>query len=214
MNQTAQAHADRPLWQRITFGVVVGAGSALMLFSVAGDISRAFRDPGFMLAVIAGLCYCLMGTIVGAGLLAPKAGARFLNVDNAEEIKDERAKLWPSAVSCILVGLFFLALAFARTSLPVGHTALPATLAVCAVTVTALTIATRHRWDELTRRMSIEASALTLHLAFVLFGGWAVVAHLGFVGWMSPLAFLAGLALLMLVAIFWVGARKGLMTPR
>jgi hypothetical protein len=213
MNPTLQAHADRPLWQRITLGFVVGAGAALALLSIAGDLRHAFRDPGFMLAVIAGLCYCLIGAIVGAGLLSPKAGARFLNVADAEEIGDERAKMWPSALSCILLGLFFLALAFAPR-LPVGRSAILAGLAICVAVVAALTVSVTHHSDELGKRIGTEASALTLHLAIVLFGGWATLAHLGFVAWITPLAFLAGLALLMLAAIFWLSASKGLMSPR
>ena len=213
MNQTTQAHAQRPLWQRVIFGVLVGAGVTLMLLSIAGDLSRAFRSPGFTLAVIAGLCYCLMGAIVGVGLLAPNAGARFLNVANSEEINDERAKLWPSALSCMVVGLFFLALAFAP-SLPLGRSGVLAGLAICVAVVAALTLSARHHFDELTKRINTEASALTLHLAILLFGGWAVLAHLGFVAWITPLAFLAGLALLMLVAIFWASASKGLLSPR
>lgn len=213
MNESIQVHAQRSLWQRIAFRVLVGASTTLMLLSVAGDLSRAFREPGFMFALVAGLCYCLMGAIVSAGLLAPKAGARFLNVGNAEEIEDERAKLWPSALSCIFVGLFFLGLAFAPT-LAIDGSALLLGLALCVAMVAAITIWGRRDSDELTKCISTEASALTLGLAILVFGGWATLAHLGFVAWVAPLAFISGLALLMLVSVFWVAASKGVMSAR
>lgn len=212
MTHNSETSANRKLWQKLLVGALVGGGVTGMLLSIVGD-RAAIREPGVMLAIMAGLCYCLMGAIVGIGLLVPRAGARFLNVADADEIADERAKLAPSALSCILVGLFFLGLALAP-ALPIGRDALALVLGLCVATVAAITIpATRHS-DELTKRISTEASALTLHLALVLFGGWAALAHLGMVTWISPLAFLAGLALLMLLAIFWVGSRRGLLSAR
>jgi predicted membrane-bound spermidine synthase len=187
-------------------------GISFMLFSIAGDLSR-IRNPGVVLALVAGIVYCFMGAIVGAGLLVPIAGARFLNVADSEEIEDERAKLWPSALSAIVVGLFFLVLAFAP-SLPVSRFGVLAGLTICVAAVAALTLSANRHFDELSKRINAEASALTLHLAILLFGGWAVLAHLGFVAWITPLTFLAGLALLMLVAIFWVSASKGLISRR
>lgn len=204
--------ANRKHWQRLLVGALVGGGVTGLLLSIVGDL-EAIREPGVMLAIMAGLCYCLMGAIVGIGVLVPRAGARFLNVADAEEIADERDKLAPSALSCILVGLFFLGLALAP-ALPIGRHALALVLGLCAAAVAAITIpATRH-FDELTNRISTEASALTLHFAFVLFGGWAALAHLGMVTWITPLAFLAGLALLMLLSIFCVSGRRGLLSAR
>jgi hypothetical protein len=166
-----------------------------------------------MLAVAAGLIYGLMGLFVGVGVLLPRSGATFLNVADADEIREERRKLGPGAVACILIGLFFLTLVWAsdRPSMRLGALLI---IAACIIGVAVTSFASRARYDELMRQVSTEASAFTLRLSMVLLGGWATLSHLGYVRWMSPLAFVAGLALLSLVAIFWISAKKGLMTPR
>ena len=78
----------------------------------------------------------------------------------------------------------------------------------------ALAIAARNMPDELMRRVSHEASSLAIHFALLLFGGWAALAHLGYVEWIAPLTLFASLVLIELVAIMWVAGRKGLMTER
>ena len=67
------------------------------------------------------------------------------------------------------------------------------------------------KYDELTRQISLEASAGAFYTTLLLIGGWAALAHLGYVAWLSPLAFVSALALLLIIAIFIVSARKGLL---
>ena len=194
-------------------GFLVGALTIYLVSDIAGDLTRV-REPSIMLAVIAGLSYGLIGAVVGAGLIAPRAGARFLNVPDEQEIADESAKLWPSALSSVLIGVFFLGLALAPSFGSSHRGALAGGLGLCAAGTAACTIWARRHSDELTKRLSAEASALTLNMTILLLGGWATLAHLGFGTWASPLTFLAAVALLMLVAIFWVAAKRGLLSQR
>ena len=195
---------------RMLAGGLFGAVGAGLFLTVAGKSNLDLGDPGTMLPVVAGLSYGLMGLAVGPG-----ASARFLNVEDADEIREQKRSLVPSAIVCILIGAFLLILtASSSLAASIGRDAV-ALLAIGALAaVVVITVATRGRADELIRRISAEASALALHTALVVLGAWAVLAQLGYVGWMSPLSLIAGLAMLELASIFAVSAARGLMSPR
>jgi hypothetical protein len=60
----------------------------------------------------------------------------------------------------------------------------------------------------------MEGSASAMNLSFLLFGGWAALAHFGYVQWITPLGLLSGLALVQLAAIFRVVGKRGMLIPR
>jgi hypothetical protein len=199
-------------WQKMLLGALVGGGVCGMLLSLTGDVLD-LRHPDVVMAIAAGLSYLLIGALVLAGLARPSSGARFLNVADAEELTEERPKLLPSALSCMLIGAGFLGLAFAP-ALPIGPLALALLLAVAAAIVAAISLPAMRRYDELTHRLSSDSAALTLYWALAVLGPWAILAYLGLAPWITPLGFLAALAILMLFAIFWTAARRGLLNPR
>jgi cytochrome bd-type quinol oxidase subunit 2 len=207
-------HATVQFWTKLLGGMVFGAVSAALFLGLAGK-RIDFDDPAIMLAVVAGLSYALMGLAVGLGALAPRAGAHILNVEDEEELREQRGKLAPSAAICMLVGLFLLLLALAPSlNASIGETTVALIAGATLAGVVIISLATRGRADELMRQISLEASAATLNIALVVLAGWALLTQFGHVGWMSPLALIAGFALLELLAIFVVGARRGLMNPR
>ena len=199
---------------RLLAGGVVGAASAIAFMELVGKTRLDSGDPGVGLAMVAGLIYTIMGVGVGLGAMAPRQGAVFLNVEDADEIREQRRSLAPSAIACILVGVFLLALAVAPIGQAEDRTLWAAAAGACLLGVVALSIATRSRTDELMRQLSLESSALTLHVALVVLAVWAMLAQLGYAAWLTPLSLIAGLALLYLASIFWVATRKGMMTPR
>jgi predicted lysophospholipase L1 biosynthesis ABC-type transport system permease subunit len=208
-------------WKKLSAQVLVGAamGAAFVsgLLLLFKDRGLELDDPGQMIALGTGAVYALIGLMVGLGALAPRTGTRLLNVEDAEELTDQRTILGYSAVSCVLIGLFFLVLAAVPAGSEGGWVSSNLAAVVAGGSLLALVLLTHltnRRVDELTRQVSMEAQALTLSVAMVLFGGWAGLSHLGYTPWISPLAFVAGLALLQLLAIFWVAAKRGLMTPR
>ena len=68
------------------FGAIGVAGAAKEgLLGTAGASVHA--------ALGVALIYLLMALVVGAGVLSPALGARFLNVEDAQELREERAKL-------------------------------------------------------------------------------------------------------------------------
>ena len=52
-----------------------------------------------------------------------------------------------------------------------------------------------------------------MQATLVIFGGWAALAHIGLVTWLGPLGLVSGIALLQLIALFWIGGKRGLMVP-
>lgn len=151
------------------------------------------------------------------GALAPRTGAHLLNVEDAEKLRHERPILSLSAVACLLTGLFFLTLA----AIPADGDGrlLSREIAAmvaggCLIVLVAMTRWTNRNVDELTRQVSVVSSAFAMHAIMLLLGGWASLAHLGYAVWISPLAFVSGLALLQLVAISWVSEKRGLLRPR
>jgi hypothetical protein len=199
---------------RMLAGAVTGAVATIAFMELVGKPRLDSADPGVVLAIIAGLIYALIGLAVGIGALAPRQGAVFLNVEDADEIREQRANLAPSAVSCILIGAFLLLLALAPVEGSGDRILWAAAGAACLLGVAAIALFTRRRSDELMRQVSVEASAFAFHLALAALAVWALLAHLGYAEWMTPLTLIAGLALLSLVAVFWKAARKGMMAPR
>lgn len=192
-------------------GAIFGAAGTGLFLALLDD-RIDFDDTGTMIAVVAGMSYFLMGLLVGFGALAPNTGARFLNVEDADEIREERPKLAPSAIACALIGLFLLTLVVADGF---GNRGLGLVIAGAAlVGVVAISVRTRRLGDELMRQVGYESAALTLHLALVVLAAWAALAHLGYAPWVDPLALISGAALLYLLVVFAVAGRKGLMRSR
>lgn len=215
MTSTVSQSNWKKFFIQMLAGAVVGGGSALLVLQAWDDAGS--MEPAQSFALLTGLIYALMGLMVGIGVIAPGAGARVLNVEDAEELRDQRSVLALSAAACVLIGLLFLVLA----TVPAGgddglvRREVAAVLAgICVAALIVLARMTNRLVDELTRHISMESSALTMQASFVVFGGWGALVHLGFVEWIAPLALVAGMALLQLVAIFWVSAKRGLLVPR
>jgi hypothetical protein len=200
---------------RMVAGAVTGAGSVILFMEAGGKTRLGSDDPGVVVALIAGLIYALMSLIVGLGAVAPRPGAVFLNVEDADELREQRSSLLPSAAAGVLFGLFLLVLAMAPEQGSGGDAggwlAAAASLLGAGILVTVLT---KDRGDELIRQIALEAGSLTLHIAITIACVWGMLAQLGYARWITPLGLIGGLALLYLGAIFWLAGRKGLMKGR
>ena len=196
------------LW-RMLGGAIVGAAGTGLFIAFVGEPHMKLDDPGVLLAVVSGLSYVLIGLIVALGLASPTAGAKFLNVEDAEEIREESPKLWMSVVCCVLIGILLLALPMAGEL--ISNQAALFIVTACLLGITVTGVISAKRYDELTRQLSIEASAWAFYATLVFGGGWAALAHLGYAAWFSPLAFLAALPLLLLVTIFVVAGKRGML---
>jgi hypothetical protein len=216
MNQVLDAAKTRKLVLQTLSGAVVGALVTYFALKIGGGAAD-FEDPARLAAVAAGIVYALMGAFVGLGAIVPGAGAKFLNVEDADEIVEERRKFAPAAIACLLTSALLIALALTPGgdqpgALTRDMAALVAVAAFASLVVLGLWM--RGQIDEFNHSLSTESSALALHVSLLLFGGWAALAHLGYVEWIAPLGLLAGYAMIQLAATFWVVGRRGLLMPR
>jgi O-antigen/teichoic acid export membrane protein len=210
MNATVRAKTPGGLVLRALAGAVVGAGATILFVELIGKRQMNLDDPGTVLAIIAGLSYALMGIFVGLGVMVPNTGARFLNVEDADELRDESPRLKTGAVICLLIGAFLLLLAVQGGISPPGAVTYAA--AACLVAILVLGIVSRKQTEEMTRQMSLEASNLALQILLVLLACAALVP--ASIGQITPLALISGIALLELAAMFIVFARKGVLIRR
>ena len=191
----------------VTFGVLTALGSS------GFDID----DPARVVALLTGLILALIGAMVGFGVLAPKAGSHLLNVEDADELREEARPLRRGSIIMLLSGLGLMALAVTSVGGEPGLFDARTGLLVAALLFVASTILgyrSRNSADELMLAMSREASAVAMDIITVIGLVWGIAAYFGYVGWIDPLGLLAGLFLVQLAAIFWVVAKRGMLKPR
>lgn len=202
-------------WKTIAVLFVVGAVSGYGVASFARDAIDRLPEgaaAGSVLAALAvALVYLLMGVMTGLGALAPRAGAHFLNVEDADELREERAALIPSALGCVLLagGLAALALGGAGGALEAG--AALAIFLAASILGAWLSVRTLRASDELMRQLMSDSAALGFYALFTVLGGWAALAHLGFVPAPAMLDVVTLFYALTLVACFWVIGRRGML---
>lgn len=162
-------------------------------------------------ALLVALIYMLMGVFAGIGTVSPRLGAQFLNVEDAEELAEERAMLVPSAISCILLSLALVALALAGVRAMLSPTAALAIVGVAIIAATWPSLRSMHSADELMRDVMREGASASFYLGFAVIGGWAMLAHLGFVAAPAMLDVISLIYALTLIGCFWVIGRRGMM---
>ncbi|WP_260581048.1 hypothetical protein [Sphingopyxis sp. PET50] len=142
-------------------GAIVGAGCVAGLFWLAGqDLLDAMGLSRIVLAAI-GVIYLLMTAMIGFGLAAPRAGAKLLNVADAEELVEERANLGMSAAFTAALGLTLMLVALARApgfaaGIVPGGVAMAAVLLLFAAAT--LTWRWQKRYDELSQQLGLEGA--------------------------------------------------------
>lgn len=212
----------RPKWRKLllqlggglVFGALVGYGAG----SLAGGFAEARGMEYLPLSVgIAGLVaviYIMIAGIVLAGASSPALGARILNVEDADEVREMKAQFVTAGTAMLLWGAALLALALAE---PAGPVAAPVSLAIGAgglLTGTWFAIRSYRSYDELMLAMNLEAGAISYGLVLVVLGGWGMLAHLGYLGAPQPLDILTGCYVLVLLASFIAVGRRGMLMPR
>jgi hypothetical protein len=207
-----------PKWRKHVIGLLLGMASgllgamAMMWLIDSGTLGELGRSQ--VAAAMVGLIYCLTAAAVAFGLVSPSMGSRFLNVEDAEELLEQRRMLAFSAVSMIAMGVILFLLA---VSGPGGIVeplvAVSATVSLlCLVTV--LSLAQWHLMDELLREVSSAGGNVSYYLVALIGGGWAVLAHLGYVVPPAPLDWITMFAGLALVGTFVAAGRRGMLTAR
>ncbi|UVI40460.1 hypothetical protein [Qipengyuania spongiae] len=205
-------------WKKTLFAVGLGGVSgflAAMAFLRMGDGGLLGRlGPSEEIAALVGLVYLLSGFAIGVGLVAPKAGATFLNVEDAEEIAEQRVSLTCSTIAMILLGVQLMVAALAA---PVGIIPPGTVLAVFIVASVAIAVLSwrsyRHQ-DELMRAIGRQASAAAFYLTLIVGGLWALLGHLDYMPAPAPLDWLTMIWSFVLLGAFITVARNGMLKMR
>ena len=195
-------------------GGVAGFLGAMGMLTLADSGLLGTLDASREIALLVAMIYLVTGIGLAVGLAAPGFGARFLNVEDADELREQKAMLSASVMGMIALGL---ALVVAALAAPVGP--VPAGVALAGVIGLLIVswiagIRQRRHIDELFRSLSRESTALGFYLMFFVGGGWALLAHLGYTAAPQPLDWLTMFAALLLAATFITCARRGMMAMR
>lgn len=195
-------------------GGVAGFSTAFVLFRFVDTAVLDSLGASAMIAALVGVLYIVFALSILVGTANPALGARFLNVEDADELREQKRVLLYSGLAMLLWGAALLALALAA---PVGPVPQAAALIVGAgglLIGIALSLAIYRSCDELMLVVNLEAGALTYGLVLAVVGGWAMLAHLGYVAGPQPLDLLTAFYVLVLVASFIAIGRRGMLTIR
>jgi hypothetical protein len=212
---TDQETPPKPAWPRKTVfrlvsGGVVGFVAAKAMISAIDSPAIGGLEASSAIAALIGLMYALMGASILAGSAMPRAGAAFLNVEDADEIREQKRLFLFSAVSSLLWGGALIALALAAPDGPLPQWTALIVAGVCLAVGSVLAFPMYRASDELMMAVMQEGGALSAWLLFAVVGFWASLAHLGFVQGPQPLDLLSLFYGLMLVASFIVIFRRGM----
>lgn len=210
--QADKARKRRKLAMNFGVGMIAGALGASALLAVVDTDAIDKLSMAQIAAMGLAAMYLLLGLGVLIGALSPRVGAVYLNVEDADELREERKLLAPSAISCLAMGAGLVVLALAPDRI---NSEFAATLfAIAMVIAIALSRTIMKRADELMRDSMREGAAASFYLAFALLGGWAVLAHLGFVASPTMLTVVTLFYATALLGSFWVTGRRGMLMPR
>ena len=213
---TSENHTSAaPRWVRklLIPGLIGGVAG----FAASAAMMRYIDSPAVgglglsaTLAALVGVLYCVIGIGIVFGAASPGLGAKFLNVEDADELREQKTMLIWSSASMLLWGVSLLALAA-----PDGPVPQAAALAVGGgglVIGIALSVLVYRASDELMAAVNLEAGALSYGITSLVVGLWAMLAHLGYAAAPAPLDLLTLLYVLALVASFIAVGRRGMLT--
>lgn len=213
--------APKSKWRKLILQML--AGAVCGAFGMIGGMwlidgsSDGLPPPEVALGMGVGIVYLLTGLLVILGTVAPRFGAQALNVEDADEIREQQSTLIGGGLIFLFSSALLLALTLAPA--PFGAGLLGPDLALVATAAAFLgLVATAYRFrnhgDEMMRQANLEAANLTLVLVFLVLGAWAMLSQLGRAEMFSPLLFISGLFALHLLAVFIVIGRRGMLKPR
>jgi hypothetical protein len=216
---TKENSPESPRWVRkllipALIGGVAGYAAAAAALHFIDSPAVGGLDSSATAAALVAVVYALIGVGVTFGAVSPRIGARFLNVEDADELREQKKVLTLSGVAMALWGVSLLALALAAPDGPLSRGVALAIGLGGLVVGCWLSLVVYRACDELMRAINLEAGAVTYGLVLMVAGGWAMLAHLGYTPAPQPLDLLSLFYTLVLVASFIVIGRRGMLMPR
>jgi len=196
------------------FGALAGFLVASGVIWLGDDDGQAGLSSSAEIAVLIGAMYFLFALFVGGGTLMPKAGAKLLNVEDADELREQRSMLLLSSYAMGLWGVALIVLALSGPSQLIPSA--PALAAAAIFYAFGLFFVARSYGlsDELMMAVNREAAVWSYGLVFALLGGWSALAHAGYLSAPQPLDVLSAFYGMVLVATFIAAGRRGMLKVR
>jgi hypothetical protein len=197
------------VWNGLAIAIVavinrgLGATSGrLYLYRMGGSAKIA------LFIGLALLCLALFGVLMVA---AAHLRGRLLSPERREALLESRRVTILGLVAVTAMGLTLILLSLAG---PGG--VLPPAVALAGVGVLvgiriALSVAVWRQVDELSKTLSRETGRSAFYLVLIIGGGWAILAHLGFVPAPAPLDWLSLFTVIVFAAGFFSAGRRGLL---
>jgi hypothetical protein len=209
--------SSRTLCIYLFSNVLALGGFALAAWSygrLAGTASPGAIDGSAKVALIVGLALLVLALACLLIVAAARWGVGLLTADQTEDTRERARAIVYSAIWMAATGLTLMLLSLAGPGGPVSPTtALAGSVGLLGVG-TAVGFATRGLLDELWQALSRETGSAGFHLIYVIGGGWAILAHLGFAPAPTPLDWLIMLTLIVFAASVIATARRGLLKAR
>lgn len=212
---------DKPAkWKRMgvqmLVGALVGGGVMAAVLAAAGSDLLDAMGPSRVALGAVGLVYALMAALVGFGLAAPRAGAKLLNVADAEELREERRGMMRSTVTMAALGAALVLLALARgPGFAAGVVPASVAMGVLLIVFAAGVVASwrwRNDFDELNHQLGLEGCFWAFCLSWVLLTLWGAADFLGWGAVLTPIDVVTTLSAMMLLGAFVAIGRRGMMT--
>jgi hypothetical protein len=208
----------RSKWRKFAMqgliGGVLGATFSILAMELVETGLLGTLGVSQQIALLVGVIYGLIGLMCVVGVALPGAGVQLLNVEDADELREQRQVLGWSGASMVLMGVLLAVLGLSGTDGVIAPaTALTLTLTGWVV-LTFASIFLLRQMDELMRSLTRETGELAYYLMLLACGGWALLAWLGYAPAMGMLDFLTLNHVLLLLASVLAAGRRGLMKPR
>jgi len=192
----------------------VGIVTLLFVMWGFGGLARmsAVSFSGWIAAVTGGtlVVLAILGSLATA---STRTNLDLVDDEVAAEEMRERGQLFFCGFSWMAAyGLLLLELSLSGPGGLLSPMAAVAGALILILVLTLLGIATWRLSDELGRTLSRESGSIAFHLILVIGGGWAILAHLGFVAAPAPLGWLTLFTVLMFAASFIALGRRKLLT--
>jgi len=185
----------------------------LVIWGFSGLVRVSAISVSGWIAAVTGATLVVMAVLGSLVTASTRTNLALVDDEVAAEEMRERGRLffcsftWMAAFGLLLIGL--------SLSGPGGLLSPIAAVAGALILIailTALGIAAWRMSDELGRTLSHETGNMAFYLILVLGGGWAMLAHLGFVVAPAPLDWLTLFTVLMFAASFIALGRRKLLT--
>ena len=179
--------------------------------ALAGTVAL---DASATVALVLGLVLIALAILCSLLVAAAHSRAGFLTDEQLEDIRERARVTVYSSIWLAAVGLMLVLLSLAGPGGAVSPTIALAGSIGLLVIAAAVTLAMWSLLDELWRVLSRETGNAGFYLIVAIGGGWAILAHLGFVRAPTPLDWLTMLTVIMFAASLLTIGRRGLLEAR